>query len=69
MRQIMASVKGYMRPDKTSYVVVIPKEIRETLVLKDHKVNREYRDRQAYSQLKTCQDGCQHQHMTVDGFP
>jgi len=27
-------VKGYMRPDGTSYYVVIPKEIRELLKLK-----------------------------------
>ena len=27
-------VKGYMRPDKTSYYVVIPKEIRELFELK-----------------------------------
>ena len=27
-------VKGYMRPDKTSYYVVIPKPIRELLGLK-----------------------------------
>lgn len=27
-------VKGYMRPDKTSYAVVIPKEIREEFALK-----------------------------------
>jgi hypothetical protein len=27
-------VKGYMRPDKTSYYVVIPKEIREQIGLK-----------------------------------
>lgn len=27
-------VKGYMRPDKTSYYVVIPKEIRESFGLK-----------------------------------
>ncbi len=27
-------VKGYMRPDKTSYYVVIPKEIRELFGLK-----------------------------------
>ncbi len=27
-------VKGYMRPDKTSYVLVIPKEIREEFNLK-----------------------------------
>jgi len=26
-------VKGYMRPDKTSYVVVIPKEIRQEMKL------------------------------------
>ena len=27
-------VKGYMRPDKTSYYVVIPKEVRELFELK-----------------------------------
>lgn len=27
-------VKGYMRPDKTSYTVVIPKEIRDEFKLK-----------------------------------
>ena len=27
-------VKGYMRPDKTSYYVVIPKEVREQMGLK-----------------------------------
>jgi len=27
-------VKGYMRPDKTSYYVVIPKPVRELLALK-----------------------------------
>ncbi len=27
-------VKGYMRPDKTSYYVVIPKEVRELFGLK-----------------------------------
>ena len=27
-------VKGYLRPDGTSYYVVIPKEVRETLNLK-----------------------------------
>ncbi|MBW2974243.1 hypothetical protein KY366_00865 [Candidatus Woesearchaeota archaeon] len=26
-------VKGYMRPDKTSYVVVIPKEVRQEFKL------------------------------------
>ena len=42
-------VKGYMRPDGTSYYVVIPKEIREMLGLKGGeyfvmKANKEKRE-------------------------
>ncbi len=33
-RRVRVIVKGYMRPDGTSYYVVIPKEIRELFGLK-----------------------------------
>ncbi len=32
--KLRAVVKGYMRPDGTSYYVVVPKEVRERLGLK-----------------------------------
>ncbi|HIJ08897.1 TPA: AbrB/MazE/SpoVT family DNA-binding domain-containing protein [Candidatus Bathyarchaeota archaeon] len=34
MHHARVIVKGYMRPDKTSYYVVIPKEVRELFQLK-----------------------------------
>ncbi len=34
MHQQRVIVKGYMRPDQTSYYVVIPKEVREQFKLK-----------------------------------